>query len=455
MTCHDIALRLKGSVGSFRPLNDKPGFTLDFARFKTGQRFHGLRRIHLNNSVEDPSFCNQKLGSELFLQAGVPAPRVGYALVTLNGRRLGIYVLVEGFTEDFLSCHFNKPSGNLFEPDEGHDVNQRLKRTSIYAPKGERTALDKLSAAAQEPDLERRWERLMSALDIERFLPFMAMEVMLCHRDGYCLARNNFRIYEENGNHKTMFFPHGMDQLFGSADLPWQPHMAGLVAKAVLETPEGKRHYHDCFSVLFTNVFQTTALKNLVDQQLSQLRPFVPKAEFSKVQIEADSVKERINQRWQNLARQLGQPDLKPMEFHDGAALLGDWAKIDQPGSGEMERRAGLDGKQALYIRTASETFASWRAKALLGRGRYRFEGRASIAGIKPLSSGSHQGAGIRVAGSARQSENLVGDSAWRRLDAEFEVNEAEAEVEFICELRATAGEVWFDSSSLRVVKLP
>ena len=110
----DVAVHLKGSVGSFRPVDDKPGFTLDFARFRTDQHFHGLRRIHLNNSVEDPTYCNEQLGSELFRSAGVPAPRVSRAVVTLNRRKLGLYVLKEGFTEDFLSCYFKTVSGDLF-----------------------------------------------------------------------------------------------------------------------------------------------------------------------------------------------------------------------------------------------------------------------------------------------------------------------------------------------------
>src|SRR6185369_9004699 len=137
----DVAVRLKGSVGSFRPIDDKPSFTLDFARFHPGQKFHGLRRIYLNNSVEDASYCNEQIGSELFRGAGIPTPRVSRAVVALNGRRLGLYVLKEGFTEDFLSCYFKNVGGNLYEPDEGHDINQHLKRGSIRAPIRNRTAL--------------------------------------------------------------------------------------------------------------------------------------------------------------------------------------------------------------------------------------------------------------------------------------------------------------------------
>ena len=236
-----VALHLKGSVGSFRPLDDKPGFTLDFCLFHPGRKFHGLRRIHLNNSIEDPAYCNEQLGSEVFRNAGIPAPRATRALVTLNERHLGVYVLQEGFTEDFLSCYFGKIGGNLFEPGEGHDVNQRLKRTRIEAPAQSRKLLESLSGAALEKDLKRRWARLHDVLEVDRFIRFMALEVMLAHRDGYCLARNNFRLYQDIGSGRMVFLPHGMDQLFGVGELPWEPHMAGLVARAILEIPAGKQ----------------------------------------------------------------------------------------------------------------------------------------------------------------------------------------------------------------------
>src|SRR5579859_2014382 len=154
----NVAVHLKGSVGSFRPLDDKPAFTLDFDRFHHGRKFHGLRRIHLNNSVEDPSYCDEQLGSELFRAAGIPAPRVSRAMVKFNGRTLGLYVLKEGFTEDFLSCYFNQISGDLFEPGEGHDVNQHLKRALLPAPSRSRAELKQLARAALEEEPARRWQ---------------------------------------------------------------------------------------------------------------------------------------------------------------------------------------------------------------------------------------------------------------------------------------------------------
>ncbi|MGO8930200.1 MAG: CotH kinase family protein [Limisphaerales bacterium] len=450
----DVAIHLKGSIGSFREVDDKPDLTLDFNRFNAWQEFHELRRIHLNNSVEDPSYCNELLGSDLFRAAGIPAPRVAHAVVTLNGRRLGLYVLKEGFTEDFLGCYFKRVGGNLYEPGEGHDVNQRLKRNSVQAPKQDRAALRAVADAVLEADPASRWPRLERALDVDEFVAFMAMEVMLGHRDGYCLARNNYRVYHDLDSGKIVFFPHGMDQLFGNPEAPWQPHMAGLVAKAVLETTEGNRLYRVSFASLFTNVFRVQTLKERVDQVVTGLRPALTGAEFAGLRDEAVRLKERIAQRQLSLQRQLREPERAVLVFTNGVGRLGGWVKVDEPVSRQMEQGQASDHTLALHIAARSESTASWRTKALLGRGRYRFEGQVKVAGVKPLPFGKHQGAGLRVAGNVRESADLVGDSDWRALSAEFEVREETQEVELVCELRASAGEVWFGVESLRLVQI-
>ncbi|HAV61723.1 MAG TPA: hypothetical protein DCY13_05080, partial [Verrucomicrobiales bacterium] len=50
----NVALKLKGARGSFRHVDDKPAFTLNFDKFADGQEFHGFDKLHLNNSVQDP-----------------------------------------------------------------------------------------------------------------------------------------------------------------------------------------------------------------------------------------------------------------------------------------------------------------------------------------------------------------------------------------------------------------
>jgi len=65
-----VGMHLKGGAGSFRPVDDKPALTLNFDKFEDKQRFHGLDKIHLNNSVQDPAWMTEIVCGDLFLAAG-------------------------------------------------------------------------------------------------------------------------------------------------------------------------------------------------------------------------------------------------------------------------------------------------------------------------------------------------------------------------------------------------
>src|SRR5204862_3053488 len=87
----NVAIHLKGSY-TFQPIDAKPSLTLHFDKFAPGQRFHGLTKIHLNNSLQDPSYLCEMLARELFASVDVPSPRAGHAFVKLNGRASGLFV---------------------------------------------------------------------------------------------------------------------------------------------------------------------------------------------------------------------------------------------------------------------------------------------------------------------------------------------------------------------------
>ena len=57
----DVAAHIKGAAGSTRGVDDKPALTLSFGKFTPDQKFHGLRKIHLNNSVQDASYSTEYL----------------------------------------------------------------------------------------------------------------------------------------------------------------------------------------------------------------------------------------------------------------------------------------------------------------------------------------------------------------------------------------------------------
>src|SRR5580765_5892348 len=260
-----VGMHLKGRRGSFRSLDSKPGFTLKFNKFNKGQRFHGLEKIHLNNSVQDPSFMTEIICSRMFREAGVPAARATNARVTLNGRRLGFYVLVEGTTEDFLRLYFQDPRGNLYDFPYTHDITSpAVKESKDRAP----TDLRSLADAANVRDLSTRWKRMGQVLDLDRFITYLALEVLIWDWDCYAMCRNNYHVYHDPTSDKLIFMPHGMDQIFDNPKGSILPVMKGLVARSLLETPEGRRLYFARMKLLSEKIFT----KERMDQQVAELQ---------------------------------------------------------------------------------------------------------------------------------------------------------------------------------------
>ena len=92
-----------------------PGLRSSSISLRKTNAFTGLRRIILNNGVQDPTFLHEYLGYSVFRDAGVPAPRVGYATMHVNGEPYGLYLVVEAITQDFLGRWFENTKGNLYE----------------------------------------------------------------------------------------------------------------------------------------------------------------------------------------------------------------------------------------------------------------------------------------------------------------------------------------------------
>lgn len=449
----NVAIHLKGGPGSYRSLQDLPALTLNFDRFADGQTFHGLKKIHLNNSVQDRSFLSEKISRELFDAAGVPAPRAGNALVALNGRELGMYVLVEGIDKQFLRRYFKDPGGNVYDGHSGSDVTHPLP-TNAGENRGDATLLRSLALAAREPDLDHRLAALEKTLDLDRFLSFIALEAMLWHWDGYTMNRNNFRIFHDRATDRMVFFPQGLDQILSNPNGPIFTRTAGLVAVAVLEIPEGRRRYRERVAQLATNVFRVDVITNRiyeVSQKIaSALSETDPQAAAAQMR-RASQLCQRFLQRANSIQRQLSPAQAaSPADF--AVAYPKDWqTKIDQ-GDPRLTKEQDQEGNIRLRISSKDGCAASWRSRGILNSGQYSFEGNVRTQGVKLNPNDRRSGAGLRISGRDFGSK-LSGTTDWTPIRFDFDVEGEQTEVELVCELRAAQGDVWFDLKSLRLRK--
>ncbi|MEO8426899.1 MAG: CotH kinase family protein [Verrucomicrobiota bacterium] len=458
----NVAIHLKGAAGSFRNVDEKPAMTLNFDRFVPDQSFHGLHKISLNNSVQDSTYLCEKIAREIFIAAGVPVPRATHAVVELNGQDLGFYVVLEGANKQFLKRYFDNAKGNLYDGGFCRDIDSSLSVNCGENPKNH-TGLRALRAIVNEG--RPNYARLEKVLDTDRFISMVVIEMLLCHWDGYTLNRNNWRVFHDLDSNRMVFIPHGLDQLFGAGRQfdPGSPitpqHLSGTVSRAVLASVEGHRKYLERVGQLYTNVFKVDEILARVDEvargvsrELAESHPQIAKS----IQQRAGSLKQRIIRRDEGLRRQLGGSS-NPVEFTgDGVLPLAGWKpSLVQSGDPKLTQRDDPAGKRILAIDAGTGvSSSSWRARVMLAPGRYQFQGRVKLMGVTVDSADQRGGAGLRIS-KGTMPRKLAGTSEWKDYKYAFEVEDQGSEVELICELRATAGEAWFEAGSLKLVRMP
>lgn len=451
----NVAAHLKGSY-SFQSIDNKPSLTLKFDEFAPDQRFHGLKKIHLNNSVQDPTYVCESFARELFNDLGVPSARAGHALVTLNGRSLGMYVLVEGANKQLVKRHFASTTGNLYDGGSGGDVTKALETDSGENP-DDRTDLTNLVRAAREPVPAKRLERLREVLDVDRFMTFAAIEAFIVHWDGYAIGCNNYRLFHDVARDKMVFMPHGLDQLFGISSSPMlsiTPPFKGMVARALFSVPEARHAYLERLRALSTNELRPSELHGRVDRIAARIRGALAEnpRELARFEQVLRGMKQRIDARARSVEQQLGEPRL-PMALEVNTPMpLGGWRFKAASARPAASRRVMENNRELLSIvGQGSSSSGAWRKIVLLDRGRYEFSGFARAEGL-PSAAPSTNGVIVRISGE-RSAKGISAAADWTRLSYQFDVFGVE-DVELICEFRGNAGSSGvFDAGSLRLTR--
>ncbi len=220
----EVGLKLKGSA-SYDTMAGKPAFIVDLNEYVPGERFRGLKKFKLHNGlVLDPTRVRDWLTYKLAREAGVMAPRVGWAEVYCNGEYYGIYVVIEAHDDEMIEYWYpeSKDSGMIFEPNESQGPgwgwgdfgvgNMAWNYETGPVPPDE-LGVDSLREADRifgGPATDAAVAELWSYVDQENFLTYLAWEAVVAHTDGY-MAPNNWRVYVDGVTHKVHWVPSGAE----------------------------------------------------------------------------------------------------------------------------------------------------------------------------------------------------------------------------------------------------
>lgn len=448
-----VAVRCKGSAGSFQGPEQKPGLTVSMNKFKGADRWRGFAKWHLNNGAQDGTYLMEKIAGEIARKAGVPASRCGHAFVKIQGRDVGLYVFKEAFDKDFLVHFFPRTDGDLY--DGGFVSDLRLEMEKDEGDRKNLENLKELMDACREGDQQKRWARLEKILDVDKFISYLALESILSHWDGYSFNRNNYRVYFDADTGKAVFFLHGMDQTLGDPNFPILRDPGAMVGQAVMSNPVWKGLYRERAEQIYLEVLKPIDWPARVVEVGEKVRAALalknPQA-AKDYQNRINEARDRVANRIAAIGKQLGDMP-KPFKFDPNglAKLTADGWR--QNGNAAQVDATTFEGKQCFHIRADGDSNASWRKPITLEPGKYRFEALVRTAGVVPAGASSGEGAGLRISGGSRGGDNaLKGDTAWKPVS--FEFTASGGEVVLVAELRASKGDVWFDKDSLQLVRI-
>lgn len=215
VTFTTVGFRLKGNSSlsnAWRAGSAKLPFRLNFDHFENevpairDQTFFGFPNLAFTNNGTDTSFLRQRVATDLFRQAGVPAAHTAFTRVYIDrgqgAEYFGLYTVTEVPDTPFLNDTFGSDDGNLYKP---HGTGGRWtrfiqesfpKRTN--AADEDWTDIQGAIEALNEPRGDGTvWRaRLEARFDVPGFLRWLALATIIGHQDAYGgLSAHNYYIY--------------------------------------------------------------------------------------------------------------------------------------------------------------------------------------------------------------------------------------------------------------------
>jgi hypothetical protein len=207
-----VGLKLRGGENSFRTIDGKASFKIDFNEFEPDSEFYGLKAITLLNMVQDPSMISEHVGYALYDAVGIESPRHGYARVTVNGTDYGLYGVIEPVDKRFVKRRWADDDGPLFEGENADLLTTDLARFSTDPE--DRAPLDAL-VATLDANVGDTWQATLDdRFGADNALRHVAVDLVSGNADAYTTRVNNWFLYYDPTNDQWSTMPWGLDRAF-------------------------------------------------------------------------------------------------------------------------------------------------------------------------------------------------------------------------------------------------
>ncbi len=209
-----VEVDLKGNSTYGHPGNKK-SFKIDFNDNVSGQKFHGMTKLHFNNCYNDPTLMREKVFFDHCRDEGVLVPRVLFANVYMNGTFWGFYDMVEAVDKNFLDRWVDENNGNMFKAGDNFGMGGASAADLLYYGNDQASYAARYELKTNET--ENDWSDLIALLDalnngtndeVQAELPqlfvwndllkSLALDNLFGNLDAYINSARNYYIYHDS-----------------------------------------------------------------------------------------------------------------------------------------------------------------------------------------------------------------------------------------------------------------
>lgn len=116
---------------------ERYSYEIDFSGAQDGGTYQELDGFSLNDVITDATFMKEYISYAIMREAGVNAPLVSYAVLTVNGEEKGLFVVVENVGDSFLRRTCGSSTGALYKPEKENHLTAAQSDTEQTEPEGQ------------------------------------------------------------------------------------------------------------------------------------------------------------------------------------------------------------------------------------------------------------------------------------------------------------------------------
>lgn len=208
-----------------------------------GGNLYGHKSLILNNGFADPTFCREVIAYRI-MATRVPAPRINFVKLVVNGVSRGVFTSVEAPNRDFLRRRFAQSNGNRYQGNFAFCNIPIAKNQlpSFFPLKSSVTPTAYVDLGAMMDVVQRssavRESQLPDSIDVHGCLRQIAVDTITGQYDG--VFGHNYYLYNDPTHRRFVTIPWDLNYAFRKTGA--KPY-AFIIVKKLVEPNSWMRRY--------------------------------------------------------------------------------------------------------------------------------------------------------------------------------------------------------------------